>query len=277
MALAAGALALVALPPPPARADRPAYPWLSAPARHGTLESRVPPPAGFVREQAAAGSWAAWLRGLPMRAAGAPVLLHTGLEKPRQDVHAAVVDIDVGRGDLQQCADAVMRLRAEWLRAAGRAGEIAFDYTGGGRVSWARVAAGGRPSADGRRWREGSRPDDGYAAFRRYLAGVFAYAGTYSLARELRPAAESQIAIGDVLVKGGFPGHAILVADLARHPATGERRMLLVQSFMPAQDIHVLRNPADGSAWFALPEAGRATVTPEWTFPPGSLRRWPER
>jgi hypothetical protein len=40
------------------------------------------------------------------------VLLYNGAPKFRQDVHAAVIDIDVGTRDLQQCADATMRLRA---------------------------------------------------------------------------------------------------------------------------------------------------------------------
>jgi len=79
-----------------------------------------------------------------------------------------------------------------------------------------------------------------------------------------------------VIIKGGFPGHAVLVADVAEHPGTGERRFLLVQSFMPAQDMHVLKgvDTPDGGPWYRLvPE--RPFVTPEWVFPPGSLRRWP--
>lgn len=46
---------------------------------------------------------------------------------------AAVIDIDVEKRDLQQCADAVMRLRAEWLWSIGTKDRIAFNYTGGGR------------------------------------------------------------------------------------------------------------------------------------------------
>ncbi len=100
---------------------------------------------------------------------------------------------------------------------------------------------------------------------------VFAYAGTYSLEHELKPVTAEAIEIGDVFVKGGFPGHAVLVADMASNPQTGERRFLLVQSYMPAQEMHVLKNPAasDGSPWYPAAFEG-ALVTPEWTFP---LRR----
>ena len=66
-----------------------------------------------------------------------------------------------------------------------------------------------------------------------------------------------------------------MVADMASN-AAGERGFLLLQSYMPAQDIHVLNNPAsrDGAPWYAAP-AGYPFVTPEWTFPVGSLKRWP--
>jgi hypothetical protein len=186
------------------------------------------------------------------------VLLFTGAAKGRQDVHAAVIDIDVGTRDLQQCADAIMRLRAEWQFAAGRPRDIGFNYTDGKRRAFA------------------SRRQTDYAALRKYMNLVFAYAGTYSLERELKPVPLAEMQIGDVFIKGGFPGHAVLVADMAENKATGERRFLLIQSYMPAQDMHVLKNPAgaDGSPWYPAAFDGEL-VTPEWRFAPQSLRRWP--
>ena len=49
---------------------------------------------------------------------------------------------------------------------------------------------------------------------------------------------------GDVLIRGGFPGHAVIVMDMATNSA-GKKIYLLAQSYMPAQDIHVLVNPSD--------------------------------
>jgi hypothetical protein len=246
------------------------------PAAAEPLSGRIPPPPGFERVPAAPGSWAEWLRTLAMKPAGSPVLTHTGAPKWRQDVHAAVLDIDVGRRDLQQCADAIMRLRAEWLFAAGRTNDIAFNYTDGGRVPFSRWARGERPSPSGKSWRRSAKADGSYASFRRYMDQVFSYAGTYSLDRELKPVPAGALAIGDVFIKGGFPGHAVLVADMAENEATGEKRFLLVQSYMPAQDIHVLKNPADagGSPWYPA-AVSWPLVTPEWRFPEGSLKRWP--
>ncbi len=235
----------------------PRHAWTSSAPQHGTLEERVAPPPGFVRVPAARGSWAEWLRSLPMKPAGSPVLTYTGAPKWRQDVHTAVVDIDVGKRDLQQCADAIMRLRGEWLFASGRSREIGFNYTDGKR----------------RRYRAGKT---NYKAFRKYMTLVFAYAGTYSLARELKSVPVARMAIGDVFIKGGFPGHAVLVADMVENPRTGEKRFLLLQSYMPAQEIHVLKNPnsANGSSWYRM-DLGANLLTPEWRFARSALKRWP--
>ena len=271
------AFALSALSALPAIAEsrRPWAPW-QAVSTAGTLANRIAPPAGFERGATPPGSWATWLRELPLKPAGTPVRLHTGALKSLQSAHAAVIDIDVGAKDLQQCADAIMRLRAEWQWSAGRSHQIAFNYTGGGRVDYARWSQGQRPSPDGKTWRPASASDVGYAAFRKYLEHVMIYAGTASLEKELKPVRIEDMAIGDVFIKGGFPGHAVLVIDQARHPKSGETRFLLAQSYMPAQDIHILGNPAssDGSPWYA-PDFGEHLATPEWTFARNALRRWP--
>jgi uncharacterized protein DUF4846 len=238
----------------------PAYAWRTPETSQAveTLSERIAPPPGFERVPVEPGSWGAWLRGLPMKPDGTPVLLHTGAPKWRQDVHTAVIDIDVGERDLQQCADAIMRLRAEWLFASDRKREIGFNYT------------------DGKRRNFSARRKTDYASFRKYMTLVFAYAGTYSLERELKTVALSNMAIGDVFIKGGFPGHAVLVADMVRNAETGERRFLLIQSYMPAQEMHVLKNPAsaDGSPWYPTQFTG-GLITPEWSFPEDALRRWP--
>jgi hypothetical protein len=235
----------------------PGYAWPYASGEE-TLEQRIAPPPGFTRSPAAPDGWATWLRGLPMRPANAPVLIYTGAQKWRQDVHAAVIDIDVGKRDLQQCADAIMRLRAEWLFASDRKRDIRFNDTEGKRLSFA------------------ARRDSGYAAFRKYMDYVFAYAGTYSLEHELKPAPLASLQIGDVFIKGGFPGHAVFVADVAENATTGAKLFLLVQSYTPAQQMHVLKTPgaADSSPWYPAAFDGEL-VTPEWTFPAAALRRWP--
>ena len=85
----------------------------------------------------------------------------------------------------------------------------------------------------------------------------------------------SKVLPGDVFIQGGFPGHAVLVADVAQN-GHGERMFLLVQSYMPAQDIHVLRNLTHSeSPWYPALMEG-TLKTPEWTFLYSDLRRFPE-
>src|SRR5262249_12957113 len=119
------------------------YAWLQGiPQR--TVASIVPP-AGFRRVDAARQSFGEWLRGLPLRPGRPDVRLVNGQLKGNQQAQYAVVDIDVGRRDLQQCADAVIRLRAEYLFATRRTDAIAFHFTSGDVASWADWRAGLRP------------------------------------------------------------------------------------------------------------------------------------
>ena len=79
---------------------------------------------------------------------------------------------------------------------------------------------------------------------------------------------------GDVILQGGYPGHAVLVVDVAVNSAQ-QRVFLLAQSFMLARQIHVLRNPdSQLSPWFKAQPAG-ILKTPEWEFQFRDLRRFP--
>jgi hypothetical protein len=202
--------------------------------------------------------------------------LFNGSKKWNQEAHHLVLDVDVGKRDRQQCADAVMRLRAEFQRQAGRDRDICFHFTDGTPARWPDWQAGMRPRISVRKttWEKTAAPDASYASFRRYLDIVSSYAGTLSLAREIDKVADARrIEAGDVFIQGGSPGHAVIVVDVAEDPQ-GRRAVLLAQSYMPAQDIHVLRNPQTlDSPWYVIAGDG-PLATPEWDFPAGSLRRF---
>lgn len=238
VSLVAGSLAFGVQP-----ASASTYPWLSNRAPLRTIESAIAPPPGFARIPLGSDTFGAWLRGLPLLADGAPVLLHTGKPKPMQWGYLAVVDLDVGTSDLQQCADSIMRLRAEYLWSVGRQRDIAFN-TGKGRMTW---QGKGRP------------------AFAQYLRQVFSYAGTATMQRELaRPQAGHRLVPGDVLVRGGSPGHAVLVLDAADDKA-GRRVVLLGQGYMPAQQFQVMNRPGQASPWYDPEDlAGAGLNTSLW-------------
>lgn len=271
-----------ALPAAPPRevapADWRAYPWLSTIERPDPLSRRFLPPPGYDLVPVAGESFGAWLRTLPLRPEGWPVHLYDGSLKPNQAAAAAVVWIDVGREDLQQCADAVIRLRAEYLYSRPESrGDISFHFTNGVAAHWHDWAAGKRPMIDGNSvsWKELAPPREDHVAFRGYLSNVFEYAGTQSLAKELDKVDDpARVEPGDVFIHPGAPGHAVLVLDVVAN-AGGERMFLLAQSYMPAQEIHVLTNPATpGVAWYPARAAG-PLVTPEWQFDYRELRRFP--
>lgn len=259
-----------------ATAAGPTYPWLAHPPAR-TLADSVATPEGFVRVATEAGGFGDWLRHLPLAPAGTPVLLHDGRVKADQSEAAAVIDIDIGRGDLQQCADAIIRLRAEYLFSRGDAGDLAFDFTSGDRYRFRSYAEGVTPAVSGAKvsWRTGRRQGASHDSLRRWLDIVFTYAGTRSLSRELTPVDRfGDAAIGDVLVLPGSPGHAMLIVDKAVEPSGGRAVVLLAQGFMPAQSVHILANAADSelSPWFIV-GVDRVDAQP-WTFTSDQLRRF---
>ena len=83
------------------------------------------------------------------------------------------------------------------------------------------------------------------------------------------------IQIGDVFIFGGFPGHAVLVIDVCEKSETGEKLFMIQQSYMPAQEIHILRNLKNDkiSPWYSIDFTGDLE-TPEWTFSKNQLMRW---
>ncbi|RMH86130.1 MAG: hypothetical protein D6681_16080 [Calditrichaeota bacterium] len=256
------------------------YPWLTAYDSTQALYRRIPAPPGFRRIKPPQDSFARWLQHLPLKPGHPPVYLYNGKMKPNQAVHAAVVDIDVGNRDLQQCADAVIRLRAEYLYSRKAFDALHFNFTSGDRVDFSRWINGERPRVTGNQviWQHTRQPGSDYRNFRDYLTTIFTYAGTYSLRREMIPVKNVQdMKIGDVFIEGGFPGHAVMVVDMAVHPQTGEKVFLLAQSYMPAQDIHILKNPSDSSLspWYPV-DFGNILHTPEWTFRRSDLRRFTE-
>lgn len=253
------------------------YAWATMYNAVQSLQNRIAPPEGYERMPLPEGSFGAWLRGLPLKPGKPKVMLYNGEAKEYQDAQYAVLDIDVGKRDLQQCADAVMRLRGEYLYSVGRHDAIRFNFTSGDPCPWSKYKEGLRPVMGAKvTWAKKAEPSESHATFRSYMDLVFTYAGTASLEKELRRVGNlDSLQIGDVFIQGGFPGHAVLVVDVAEHPETHARKYLLVQSYMPAQDVHLLVNPSDPQLgpWYDA-EATGPVETPEWTFLQTDLRRF---
>jgi hypothetical protein len=218
------------------------------------IASDIEPPPGYERMRTDSNSFGAWLRKIPLRKDN-HVYLYNGELKRNQTAQFAVLDMTVGKKDLQQCADAMMRLRGEYLFSQKRFADIEFSDNAGRSYEW----AGGN-----------DRP-----GFERYLENVFGWCGSASLEKQLQPVAViKDLLPGDVLIKGGFPGHAMIIMDVAVNK-NGDKVFMLAQSYMPAQDIHIVRNPANDklSPWYDIPTE-KEIYTPQWQFSTDQLRRW---
>lgn len=242
-----------------------------------TIQERFQPLQGFVRQEESKTSFDFFLRNLPLKPLGSNVLYFDGTIKPNRNVYDAVVDLSIGKKDLHQCADAVMRLRADYFYSQKQYNKIHFNFTNGFRADFSKWAEGYRIAIKGNKtsWVKTAKPSDSYETYWKYLETVFTYAGTASLEKEMKPINSSDIKIGDVFIKGGFPGHAVIVVDIAVNPKNNQKIMLLAQSYMPAQEIQILKNPNNSSLspWFAA-DFGTSLKTPEWTFSSSQLKRF---
>lgn len=242
-----------------------------------TIQQRFQPPAGFARVEESKTSFGYFLRNLPLKPIGSNVLYFDGTVKSNRGVYEAVVNLLIGKQNLHQCADAVMRLRADYFYAQKQCDKIHFNFTNGFRVDFSKWTAGYRIAVKGNKtsWVKTAKPSENYASYWSYLETVFMYAGTASLEKELKTIPVSDVQIGDVFIKGGFPGHAVIVVDLAVNPKTNQKMMLLAQSYMPAQELQILKNPNNNSLnpWYAS-DFGSTLKTPEWTFTSSQLKRF---
>jgi hypothetical protein len=240
--------------------------------------SNIPLPAGYSRVEINLNSFQEWLRYLPLLKDQDKVRLFDESLKSNQNAHYKIIDIDVGERDLQQCADAIIRLYSEYLYSQGKYADISFNFTSGDRASFIDWGNGQRPIIRDNvvEWKQQATYDRSYQNFRKYLITVFAYAGSYSLAKEMKDVEElSDIRIGDVFLQGDFPGHGVIVVDLAINQLTNDFIILLAQSYMPAQDIHILKNlnNISLSPWYHVGSTNKL-YTPEWTFEWNDIKRF---
>ena len=233
-----------------------------------TVKTRFSVPTDFKRSNTNSTSFAYFLQNLPLKKAGSHVKLYTGIYKSHE-VYDAVIDLPIGTKDLHQCADAVMRLRADYLYNQKKNSEIHFNFTNGFRVDFSKWILGFRIKIKGNKafWSKTAAPASDYKSYWEYMETVFQYAGTASLEKELKPQNLEDLQIGDVFIKGNFPGHAVIVIDKAINSKTKKIVFMLAQSYMPAQDLQVLKNMKNKSIspWFEL-NIDSNLETPEWTF-----------
>ncbi len=240
-----------------------------------TVAARINTPKGYERIKCNASSFAEFARNYSVKPDGSPVLLYNGNDKRNQSAHVAVLELPIEAEDLQQCADSVMRIYAEYYYNTGQYDKIKFHFVSGFLAEYEKWQEGYRISIEGKQvsWVKKQGFDDSYETFKKYMRIVFAYASTLSMERESDPISIENIQIGDVFLKGGSPGHVVMIIDICQNEQ-GEKAFLLAQGYMPAQEFHILKNPNhEDDPWYYVNEIEYPLHTPEYTFSEGSLRR----
>jgi hypothetical protein len=216
-------------------------------ADHATAENFRPRPLTYPD-----GSWPGFLQHLPT--ADQPIVDYKGNQISNQEKHFAILTYDVGSADLQQCADALIRIRSEYLFSQKKYSSIGFHFNSGIFYSWQDYLQGLRPSFKGRNqilMRSAPAAEISHFALRKYLDIVYAYANTVSLCRELK--STDRFETGTVIIYPGHPGHCCMIIDAATVDKQ-DTVFKMVEGYMPAQSIYVLSNPFEPemSPWYHL-------------------------
>jgi hypothetical protein len=197
-------------------------------------------------------SWPYFLQHLPTE--DKPILDFRGNLVQNQEKHFAILAYDVGSTDLQQCADALIRLRSEYLFSRKKYAQIGFYFNSGLHYYWIDYLKGMRPVfRNGQQVlaKTNSTTEPTHACLRKWLDIVYTYANTVSLCKELKTAGGLQT--GTVIIFPGHPGHCCMIVDEA---LTDKQDTLykIAEGYMPAQSIYILSNPyePEWNPWYHL-------------------------
>lgn len=181
-----------------------------------------------------------WLRNLPLKDKNSEVITYqgktAGLKERFFMNYEGVIDMNI-LNKWQQCADSILRLRAEYYWSRNEFDKIKFKL--GNKtvsyLSWAQKSGHSRKT------------------FEKYLTHIFANLGTASMKRDLQPISEKDLRIGDVNIqnKSGGTGHIFMIMDIVEN-SDGERLYLLGQGATPAQNFHIIKLPLHTSSWMSM-------------------------
>ena len=241
-----------------------------------TIETKYNPPEGF--ERIYNDDYSKFLRQFPLKENNI-VKLFDGRNKYNNNIWDAVFDYDIGKGNLHQCADAVLYMRANFLYKQGLTENLHYNFVSGFKAKYLDYIThyykveGNKVSLMSRN----NTLKDSPETLRKWLRQIYSYANTWSIDKydsysinilDIKP--------GDFFIKSNPPpatGHAINVVDVVVNKTNKKKMYMLSQSYMPAQETHILINPENGSVWYSLDEF-KDIITPEWRFTVNQLKRF---
>ncbi len=200
-----------------------------------TIGTRFNPPAGYERKEAPKGSITEFYRNYPMF----PSTHHVTNCFGQTYSNTQVLKMDLIGDNIQQCADAAMRLRCEYLFNQKQYDKISFHVSNGNIWSY-------------NNYLKNYNKKISEESLRDYMFYLFSWCGSKSLDDyDTVPVAFNDIRVGDIACRGGTPGHVATIVDIA-YPTDGSKdtvAVLFAQSYQPAQETEII----DGR-WFILSE-----------------------
>lgn len=248
----------------------------------GTQETAIEPPAGYARIPAAEDSFLHFMRGAPVWPQGSSIMTYDGKTLSGANA-AAVYTLALPDSGYQQCADTIMQLWGNYFMSTEQYDRIAFSYSNGYETKFTEWLDGWRyvtvPVIDLTFRMKLAKESIPLTQCDNYMQSVMRYAGTLSLEAESHPIKPEEAHAGDILCKGGAPGHAVVIVDEAQNDA-GERCFLIAQGFIPSQSAHIIAGAHDSPLgkdcpWYTEEQLSADPVRlSSYTFQPDSLRRW---
>lgn len=200
-----------------------------------TIGTRFNPPAGYERKAAPKGSMAEFYRNYPMF----PSTHHVTNCFGHTYDNTQVLKMDLIGDNIQQCADAAMRLRCEYLFKQKMYDKISFHASNANIWSYNSYLTKNNKKVSEESLRE-------------YMFYLFSWCGSKSLDDyDTVPVKFNDIQVGDIACRGGSPGHVVTIVDIA-YPVDGSKdtiAVLFAQSFQPAQETEIVEG-----RWYILSE-----------------------
>ena len=215
----------------------------------------IPLPAkDFHRMVIKQSSFAQWLRELPLKNPGASVLNYRGdIFKTGTDTSVAfVVNLDIKGRRLEQCMDILVRLYTEYLWDVRELRNLILPLPGGYWLKWMEWKEGFRPVFRGVnvKMMNSAKPDSSYKTYKTYLNTVYSESHTQQFYHAYLPVKRTEVQIGDIIIKKGTKGHAIMIVDLAINEQ-GKKIALIGNGDTPACQFFLLNHKAE-SPWIPL-------------------------
>ena len=154
---------------------------------------RISLPQGFTYVEDGDSAYSNWLLDLELKKSKIVYLYNRKL-KSNQDVQFGVLNIDIGKKDLIQCADAAMKLRADHLFEKHLYDQIKFISTSGNELSFENWLKGMRWKVQGAKlvsYNTHNEEPNIQQEYNSFMDFVFTYCGTYSLSKQLKAVNDS--------------------------------------------------------------------------------------